>query len=273
MSSFDPHVLFSFPRERVTRSFHVLYGSFQLRKWVSECDSSLYRDEYNELVDFLRLFQPALKKDLGVVRDMVIFLGQLEASQTRTRLRYLFELCCLCLTETATSLPVIKTSFIDTSDYRCKHTEFIQSVHSYLSTVPDGVAVCTSDASLSDFNSLYSVVETSSFETSLYPCQEFDLFSCRKIFKSLMTVISHLILLSLQHLEVGLLELWIVLFLLGKSSEWLLGVAKKPKKRQMSVESTEAGTSKESPAKISSKSSSRRSSVSDNGDSSGSTKL
>ena len=269
LSSFDPNVLFCQTREQVARSFDVLYGSFQLRKWVSEGDTSLYRDEYNELVDFLRVSQPILKKDPGVIPDIVIFLSQMEALQTRVHLRYLFELCCLCLTETATSLPVIKTSFIDTSDYRCKYTEFIQPVQSYLSTVPDGVAVCTSDTSLSAFNSLLSESEVSSFEPSLDPWEEFDLFGCRKIFKSLDSSYKSLespIPTAPRSSASSTIDRPLVQTAsVGKIKRVAFGGSKIPKKRQSPTDSVEAGTSKESPTKGSSKSSSRRSSVSDAG--------
>ena len=132
MSSFDSTVLFSFTAEQVTRCFDELYGSFRLCKWVPESELIIYRDEYLVLRDHLRLTFPMYVKTPCGVLNVVELLTRLPALRARPRLLYVFELSCLCLTETGTTPPDVKFGDIDTSDCRCSFIDVIHPVQSYL---------------------------------------------------------------------------------------------------------------------------------------------
>ena len=117
--------------------------------------------------------------------DMVEIFTLLAALCSRKHLFYLYELCCLCLTESGSSLPHVKFGPIDTSDYKCAFVSSIDPVQSYLSQVPDGVSVCTPESASSDFLNLLDRTTGVDFDSVYDPWTDFNLFDRKKLFKVL----------------------------------------------------------------------------------------
>ena len=185
MSSFDPHVLFTQTLDQVSRSFNELYNSFRLRYWVPDDQLSLYRDEYQAFVDHLRVIFPDYKKTPTAVLNVVELLSPLPALRERPHLLHLFELSCLCLTETGTALPAVKFGDVDTTDYRSNLVDLIHPVQSYLSRMPLSVASCTSDDAIVEFKELLEGMDSNDFKPPYDPWNRFDLFGRQKIYKTL----------------------------------------------------------------------------------------
>ena len=274
LSCFDPQVLFSLTVEQASRCFGELHSSFELRKWLPADSLAIYRDEYLSFRDHLRISFPDLKKDASFIPDIVEFLTPLTALRSRKHLLYLYELSCLCLTEPGPDLPPVKFSTIDTSDYKCAFISAIEPVQSYLSRVADGVSVCAPESATSDFLKLLEEKPVSDFDLTYDPWVDFNLFDRKKIFKTLDA--SHKSLDESISAAAGTASVvsstavnQIFVPFPGKARKVAFSGPKIPKKgakKSASPDKTDQSAS-------TSKNSSRRSSLSDNGESSNSAKL
>ena len=154
MGSFDPHVLLTLPLEQASFCFNALYDSFRLRGWVDESSRSDCRDEYFEFVDYFRETYPSITFSPGTVADILDFLIPIPAFRSRTRLFHLIRLCCLCIIEEHQALPAIKFQDVDTSSSRCRLSAVVLPAQSYLTNCPGAVAVCTTEAALTNYKEL-----------------------------------------------------------------------------------------------------------------------
>ena len=103
LAAFDPFNLFRRPTEVALRHFEALFTTFLSRSWVTSADEPSSRCEYLELLDHLRTTYPPDFDFLETSRDLIEFLIGLEFLRERSRLLYLFKLCCLCVTSSSSS--------------------------------------------------------------------------------------------------------------------------------------------------------------------------
>ena len=187
LAAFDPFILFRRPYEVGLKHFNSLYRVFLLSSWVTAENEGACRDEYLELVDYLQSTYPASFDVTTQARDLIDFLIGLDFLQSRAHLLYLFKLCCLCVTECGDDFPVISSGEISTSDYRSRLSDVILPGQSYLSKVPDSVAYCCSEASLSSFSLLSAGFGRKAFAADYDPWVHVDTFGRAAIYKSLMS--------------------------------------------------------------------------------------
>ena len=190
MGSFDPHVLLTLPREQASFCFNALYDSFRLRGWVDESYRSDCRDEYFEFVDYFRKTYPSIKSSPGTVADILDFLIPIPAFGSRTRLFHFFRLCCLCITEEHQAPPVIKFQDVDTSSSRCRLSAVVLPAQSYLTNCPGAVAVCTTEAALTNYKELEG--QFSSGQLAGDPWDHVDVFGQANFLKTLTTAFKNL---------------------------------------------------------------------------------
>ena len=125
LAAFDPYIMFMRPTEVALRHFDMLYSTFQRQSWVIAANESACRNEYVELLDYLRAnFRPNLHVT-DAARDLIDFMVILELQQTREHLLYLFNLCCLCIMSVSLTYPAVNVESIDTSEYRDRFTDVI----------------------------------------------------------------------------------------------------------------------------------------------------
>ena len=185
MACFDPRVLFTQSLDFADRCFTDLFRGFKLRGWFSGQSEQLCRDEYLAFLSDLRSSDPTLAGSPDVISDMVNYLVSLPSLTSRPHLYHLFKLSCLCLTDVAKELPVVKSGGIDTSNLQCSMNNVVIPVQSFLSNVPGSVDVCTTDSCLDDFQRL--CVDYGSYGSVVNhdPWKEVDFFGRDKIHKSL----------------------------------------------------------------------------------------
>ena len=186
MASFDPQVLFSTTSDLASRCFGEIYSCFLLQKWVAVGDLTSYRDEYLEFVDHLKVTQPLFREKPLSVPDVVAHLIPNASLRARSRLLYIFELSCLCLTEESVSLPSVSFSGVDTSDLNCPYSDAILPVQSFLSVVPHGVGVCTDEEVVSELLALKDSMLGLDFSSSYDPWEFVDYFGRKQIYSTLM---------------------------------------------------------------------------------------
>ena len=186
LAAFDPFVLFKRPSEVGLRHFDLLYATFQHRSWVSSANEDACREEYIALLDHLRVNYPPDVDLLENSKDLIDFLMGLEFFQTHEHLLYLFKLCCLCLTSSSPQYPPVLFGSVDTIGYRGRFTDLVLPCQSYLSSVPDSVSGCVTDANLDKFLHLSATFEQSAFGADFDPWTYVDVFGRSKIYKSLL---------------------------------------------------------------------------------------
>ena len=54
LAAFDPNIMVMRPTEMALRHFDILFSSFQRRSWISASVEAACRDQYVELIDYLR---------------------------------------------------------------------------------------------------------------------------------------------------------------------------------------------------------------------------
>ena len=186
LAAFDPFVLFKRPSEVGLRHFEILYSTFQLRSWVSIANEDSCRDEYLALLDHLRVNYSPDYDLLENSTDLIDFLMGLEFFQTHEHLRYVFKLCCLCLTSSSPQYPRILFGSVDTTGYRSRFTDLVVLCQSYLSCVPGFISSCCSDINLEKFTALSASFERSAFSSEYDPWTYVDEFGRSKIYKGLL---------------------------------------------------------------------------------------
>ena len=186
LAAFDPFILFKRPSEVGLRHFDLLYATFQHRPWVSSANEDACREEYIALLDHLRVNYPPDFDLLENSKDLIDFLMGLEFFQTHEHLLYLFKLCCLCLTSSSPQYPPVLFGSVDTIGYRGRFTDLVLPCQSYLSSVPDSVSGCVTDANLDKFSHLSATFEQFAFGADYDPLTYVDVFGRSKIYKSLL---------------------------------------------------------------------------------------
>ena len=190
MGCFDPHVLLSLPLIQVTFCFDSLYDSFRVRGWVDEASKSECRDEYFEIVDYLRSAYSSMKNSPGTIPDMLDFLVPMPAFQSRSRLFHLFKLCCICITEDHHDLPAVKFQDVDTSSLNCRLSAVILPAQSYLANCPDAIAVCTTESALTAYKELSDQFNSCQFAGDRW--SHVDVFGRAHFLKTLTTAYKNL---------------------------------------------------------------------------------
>ena len=186
LAAFDPFILFKRPSEVGLRHFDLLYATFQHRSWVSSANEDACREEYIALLDHLRVSYPPDFDLLENSKDLIDFIMGLEFFQTHEHLLYLFKLCCLCLTSPSPQYPPVLFGSVDTTGYRGRFTDLVLPCQSYLSSVPDSISGCVTDANLDKFSHLSATFEQSAFGADYDPWTYVDVFGRSKIYKSLL---------------------------------------------------------------------------------------
>ena len=186
LAAFDPFILFKRPSEVGLRHFDLLYATFQHRSWVSSANEDACREEYIALLDHLRVSYPPDFDLLENSKDLIDFIMGLEFFQTHEHLLYLFKLCCLCLTSSSPQYPPVLFGSVDTTLYRGRFTDLVLPCQSYLSSVPDSISGCVTDANLDKFSHLSATFEQSAFGADYDPWTYVDVFGRSKIYKSLL---------------------------------------------------------------------------------------
>ena len=187
LAAFDPFILLKRPSEVGLRHFDLLYATFQHRSWARADNEDACREEYIALLDHLRVSYPSDFDLLENSKDLIDFLMGLDFFQTHEHLLYLFKLCCLCLTSSSPQyLPVLFGS-VDTTGYRGRFTDLILPCQSYLSSVPDSITSCVTDANLDKFSRLSASFEQSAFAAEYDPWTYVDVFGRSRIYKSFLT--------------------------------------------------------------------------------------
>ena len=187
LACFDPYVLFKTPHEFSTSCFEQLYTSFRLRRWVLSSNASLCREQYLELIDYLRNLYPSTVDPVAAVPDLIDFMVNLTFLQNRPNLLHLFRLSCLCLTNSVTDLPPVVFGEVDTSKPHCRLTDVILPAQSFLSGVPESISVVTSDSNLTSFLTLSTSFGRSAFAENYDPWQSVDNFGRARIYRALLS--------------------------------------------------------------------------------------
>ena len=187
LAAFDPHIMVKRPTEVALRHFDILFSTFQRRSWISASVEAACRDQYVELIDYLRAKYSGGLEVTEEAKDLIDFLMNLDFLQTREHLLHLFKLCCLCITTVGPEFPVVKVGRIDTSGQRGRFIDVILPIQSYLIGVPGSVARCTSESNLTNFSLLSASFGSSAFSPTYDPWETFDVFGRTKIYKSLLS--------------------------------------------------------------------------------------
>ena len=145
LAAFDPFIMFKRPMDVALKHLEMRYSTFALRSWVPSANESLCRDQYMQLLDYLRTsFGPNF--DLtGTSSDLIEFLVGLEFLQDRAHLFHLFKLCCLCATSVSPVFPDVTFGAVTTAGRQNRFTDVILPCQSYLANVRDSVAFCSND--------------------------------------------------------------------------------------------------------------------------------
>ena len=187
LAAFDPFILVKKPSEVGLRHFDLLYATFQHRSWVTTDNEDACREEYIALLDHLRVHYSSDFDLLENSKDHIDFLMGLDFFQTQEHLLYLFKLCCLCLTSASPQYPAALFGSVDTTGYRGRFTDLILPCQSYLSSVPDSISGCVTDANLDRLSHLSASFEHSAFAAGYDQWTYVDVFGRSKIYKSLLS--------------------------------------------------------------------------------------
>ena len=187
LAAFDPHIMVKRPTVVALRHFDILFSSFQRRSWISASVEATCRDQYVELIDYLRAKYSGGLEVTEEVKDLIDFLKNLDLLQTREHLLHLFTLCCLCATTVGPELPVVKEGRVDTFGQRGCFIDVVLPIQSYLIGVPGSVARCTSESNLANFSLLSASFGQSAFSPNYDTWETVDAFGRMKIYKSLLS--------------------------------------------------------------------------------------
>ena len=186
LAAFDPSKMVKRPTKVALRHFDLLYRTFQLRSWVSSANESACRDEYMELLDQLKASSlPSFDVSQGSP-DLIGFLVNLDFMQEHSHLMYLFKLSCLCITSESPQYPTVSIGSVSTSNCQSRLVDVVLPAQSYLSGVPDSIAFCTSDSSLTNFSLLSASFSQTVSSASYDPWTFVDEFGRNKINKTLL---------------------------------------------------------------------------------------
>ena len=169
MAAFDPFILFKKPTEVALRHFDVFYSTFLLRSWVTQANKTACRDEYVELLDYLRGSYPSTFDITDSSRGLIDFLVKLEFMQSHRHLLHLFKLCCLCATSSIPEHPAVTLGRIITLGYQSRFTDVVLPSQSYLSAVPGSIAFCSNETNLGSFSLLSASFGQSAFSAEYNP--------------------------------------------------------------------------------------------------------
>ena len=109
------------------------------------------RDQYLELLNFLRANYSVDFEITSVCPDLIDFLIGLEFLRAKVHLHHLFKLCCLYKTSRSPKHPAVTLGAIDTSGLQGRITDVHLPGQMYLSGVSNLVSFCTQDSNLSNF--------------------------------------------------------------------------------------------------------------------------
>ena len=184
LAAFDPHIMVKRPTEVALRHFDILFSTFQRRSWISASVETACRDQYVELIDYLRAKYSGGLEVTEEAKDLIDFLMNLDFLQTREHLLHLFKLCCLCITTVGPEFPVVKVGRVDTSGQRGRFIDVILPIQSYLIGVPGSVARCTSESNLTNFSLLSASFGSSAFSPTYDPWETVDVFGLLSSYRS-----------------------------------------------------------------------------------------
>ena len=185
MATFDPHIFLGSSMEQATFCFAPLFRSFSLRGWLEGFPEADCRDEYMEFFDHFRHTYSALKGSERIT-DMVDLFISMPERQNRPHLCRLFRLSCLCLGEDTALLPPIKFQDVVAQSSRCRLSDVLLPSQSYLTVVPNGIAKCTSEASLAKYKELERQFNSGNVPSD--PWSHVDSFEREKFQKVLTSV-------------------------------------------------------------------------------------
>ena len=114
----------------------MLYDTFLLRSWFTTPKRSACRDEYVELIDYLRANYSPEIETTDASRDLIDFMMVLDLLQQRKHLFYMFKLCCLCATSVSPDYSTVTFGSSSTSEFRSQFTDVTLPGQSYLTGVP-----------------------------------------------------------------------------------------------------------------------------------------
>ena len=183
LACFDPYVLLTAKSEFAIKCFVSLYRAFKLRGWLGDVGEQVYLDEYLELRTDLQQAGTSLASSPNVIHDVIDYLVDSPHLQKRKHMVHFFKLSCLCLTSSSPDPVVIKYKEIDTTNPRCRLTDAILPVQSFLSVVPQSVPLCVSESGLDNFQRLIVDFGLSGFAVDYDPWRDVDYFG-RKQFHS-----------------------------------------------------------------------------------------
>ena len=107
LAAFDPNLMFKRSTEVCHRHFDILYSTFRRRFWVLAANEPVCRDQYKELLDYLRANYSADFEVSDAAHDLIEFLMGLEFLRSEKHLLCFFILCCLCITTTSPLYPAV----------------------------------------------------------------------------------------------------------------------------------------------------------------------
>ena len=73
LAAFDPHIMVKRPIEVALRNFDILFSSFQRRSWISASVEATCRDQYVELIDYLRAKYSGGLEGTEEAKDLIDF--------------------------------------------------------------------------------------------------------------------------------------------------------------------------------------------------------
>ena len=187
LAAFDPYIMMKRPTDVALRHFSVLYTTFQLRSWVTGLNEAACRDEYLALLDYLRTYHSSDPSFTDEPIDLIEFLMGLDFLQTHEHIRYLFKLCCLCLTSVSPRYPAVTMGKVGTQGLQTRVSDVVLPCQSYLSEVSESLALCCTDVNLEKFSLLSSSFGQSGLCSDYDPWTYVDNFGRSSIYKSFMS--------------------------------------------------------------------------------------
>ena len=154
---------------------------------MTSADEPSYRCEYFKILDLLPTTYPPEFDFMETSQDIIGFLISLEFLQERSRLWYLIKLRCLCNTASSPSFPAIAIGNIKTSDFKGRFTDVALPSQSYMVGVPDSVAHCSGNDSISKFSLLTADFGRVAFANDYDLWTFVDSFGRSRIYKSLLS--------------------------------------------------------------------------------------
>ena len=188
LACFDPKMLFQLPLQLCTKHFLVLYRSFCSRGWVPTENEQACLDEYTTFVELMREGYSNLVESPELLHDVVDFITPLTILRERPQLRYLFQLCCLCLTSNISELPVVELGSTNSNNSNCRIREAVFMVQSFLQNVPDCLERCVSPDSISRYLTLRTDFGVGGFTNVYSPWNSVDFCNYSGLYNSFRQV-------------------------------------------------------------------------------------